>query len=275
MGDDTAVDRGEGRGRPRWRRALVTGASSGIGSEFCRHLAADGTDLVVVARTRDRLDQLAAELTDAHGIAVEVLTADLTISADLAVVEERVAATDDRVDLLVNNAGFGINGKFSEIPVDDEESEIKVNVVALLRLAHAAVGQMTDSGGGGILNVSSIAGFQPGPRSANYSATKAFVTSFSQAVHEEARGDGIHVTALCPGLTRTEFQSRGGYDLDGLPNLLWQEADEVARVGLDAVAANRAVVVSGLPNKATAVTMRLLPMGAARRAAALVTDRTR
>lgn len=253
----------------KWTRALITGASSGIGVEFARQLAAQGTDVVLVARSVDRLDELGAELRDRTGVSVEVLAADLSDAAALATVEARVAAGDDPVDLLVNNAGYGFSGTFGDIDVDDEDAEIRVNIIALMRLSHAAINRMRGSGGGGILNVSSTASFQPGPGSANYSATKAWVSSFSQALYEEHADADIVVTALCPGLTRTEFQERGGYSVS-LPDFFWQDAAEVARIGLDAIASGRAIVVAGIANKSMQVVSRLAPLSLSRMAAARV-----
>jgi hypothetical protein len=187
----------------------------------------------------------------------------------LAEIEQRVAEREAAVDLLVNNAGFGISGDFAGHLVEDVEGEILVNVLALARLCHAALGRMVDEGRGAILNVSSTASFQPMPGSAGYASTKAYVTSLSQALHEEVLGAGVAVTALCPGLTRTEFQQRGGFVIE-VPGLLWQRADDVARAGLDGVAANHAVVIPGVHNAATAHVVRLLPLGVARRVAAVV-----
>ena len=191
-----------------WQRAPVTGASSGIGVRFAEQLAEGGTDLVLVARSRDRLEDLAERLVADHGVTAEVLVADLGDSTERAAVEDRLSTLEDPVDLLVNNAGFGFNGVFGEIDVEAESEEITVNITALLRLAHASANTLRVLGHGGILNVASVAAFQPGPGSANYSATKAYVLSFSQALHEELKGANVHVTALCPGLTRTEFQER-------------------------------------------------------------------
>lgn len=246
-----------------WMRALVTGASSGIGEAMARELARRGTNLVLVARNQGRLDELAAELVSAHGVDVEVLAADLADAGARAGVEARVAADERPVDLLVNNAGYGFNGIFGDTPVDDEDAEIQVNVVALMRLCHAAIGRMRGAGGGGILNVSSTASFQPGPGSANYAATKAYVSSFSQSLHEEHKGHGIVVTALCPGLTRTEFQQRGGYSVS-VPDAAWQTAEEVAVIGLDAVSSGRAIVVAGILNKTLQVASRLAPLSLSR-----------
>jgi len=256
----------------RWARALVTGASSGIGEAIARQLGAAGTALVLVARSKDRLDALAEEIRERSGVEVEVLPADLADHAALGVVEARVADDNRPIDLLVNNAGYGFNGEFGERPVADEEDEILVNVLALMRLTHAAVRRMTAAGTGGVLNVASTAAFQPAAGSANYSATKAYVLSFSQSVHEEVRSKGVAVTTLCPGLTRTEFQDRGGYDVNA-PGFTWQTADEVARAGLDAVARGKAVEVTGWHNKVIATSVRKLPMGAVRFLSTQVTER--
>ena len=164
--------------------ALVTGASAGIGASFARTLAARGDDVILVARSKPRLDDLAIVLRRENGVDVEVLAADLTNTADLASVEARVAARERPVDLLVNNAGFGTSGPFGALPVEHEDEEIRLNVLALVRLTHAALGAMTARGTGAVVNVSSLAGYQPNPGMATYGATKAFVSSFTQAVHE-------------------------------------------------------------------------------------------
>jgi short-subunit dehydrogenase len=252
-----------------WKRALVTGASSGIGEAMARRLAISGTHLVLVARDQVKLDKLADELDDYHGVDIEILPADLSDPIQLAVVERRLAAATDPVDLLVNNAGFGFHGAFAEVPVGNLEAEIQVNVVAVLRLAHAAARAWRDrpSGGdgpvGGILNVSSTASFQPLPFMANYAGTKAWVTSFSQALHEELKADGIVVTCVCPGITRTAFPAKAGL-VRAVPSVLSQSAEDVAAAGLAAVGHGRAVVVSGVLNKAAQVTGRLVPLSALR-----------
>ena len=158
------------------------------------------------------------------------------------------------------------------MPVEDETAELAVNVTALMRLSHAAVARMRSSGWGGILNVSSVASFQPGPGGANYAATKAYVTSLTLALHEELSGVGVHVTCLCPGLTRTEFQDRGGFAVSA-PGFAWQDADTVAAAGLDGVAANRALVVPGALNTAVHWGTRILPGAVTRKVATVVTDR--
>jgi len=251
--------------------ALVTGASSGIGAQFARVLAGRGHDLVLVARDRARLESLAKELGDTYGVAGEVVPADLTDSAQLAAVEERARG----VDLLVNNAGFGTYGRFVDLDVDGEDREVRCNVLAVVRLTHAAASAMVERGRGGILNVASIAGFQPTPFDATYGATKAFVLSFTQALHEELKGTGVAVSVLCPGFTRTEFQARAGIDDSSIPSFLWQEADVVARAGLDGLAKNRAVVIPGAINRVAGNLTLVTPDAVTRRVASIVMRRGR
>ncbi len=249
-----------------WTRALVTGASSGIGESLARKLAAEGTAMVVVARDRKRLDALAKEITAAHGVEVEVLRADLAKKAQLATVEARVGSSESPVDLLVNNAGFGTFGPFGELDADEEEREVQVNCQALLRLCHAAVPVMQARGKGAILNVSSMASRAPAPRNATYAATKAFVTHLSEGLHEELRGSGVTVTVLEPGFTRTEFQDRAGLSHDaGMPDFIWQTADEVADAALEGLRKGRAMVVPGAHNKVAAGLSAVVPRGAKRR----------
>lgn len=222
----------------------MTGASSGIGDALARRLAAEGTDLVVVARDVVRLEALAAELEEAHGVEVEVLGADLGAPVSRHAVEQRLADPGRPVDLLVNNAGFGTNGSFHELPVDREEQEVQVNVLALMRLTSAALGPMVARGCGHVLNIASIGGLYPIPGSATYGATKAFVCSFGDAVHEELRGTGVVVTTSLPGFTRTEFQERSDWSgQESLPSFAWLTADEVARDSLAGAWAGRARVV--------------------------------
>jgi short-subunit dehydrogenase len=257
---------------------MVTGASSGIGESITRRLAAAGTDLVLVARNKARLDELAGELHDRHRVDVEVLVADLNDPDQLAAVERRVAAEGEPVDLLVNNAGFGFTGRFGDIPVEDEAAAIQVMVTAVVRLTHAAVTRMRATAPpldrrqpvGGVLLVSSLASFEPNPLGAIYAATKAFVTSFGQAVHEEARRDGIVVTTVCPGYTHTDFHARADMDMSHLAAWMWQSADQVAAASLAALDRRRALVVPGIGNKTTQVALRILPTSVARRTTAAV-----
>ncbi|TML39437.1 MAG: SDR family oxidoreductase [Actinobacteria bacterium] len=248
---------------------LITGASSGIGLAFARRLAADGHDLVLVARREGRLKELADELAAGHAVTTEVLAADLTDADDLARVEARVAEQTRPVELLINNAGFGTFGSFAELPIDQEEREIRLNVLALVRLTRAAVGAMTARGQGGIINVSSVASFQAGPYNATYSATKAFVTSFTEAVHEELRGTGVKVMALCPGFTRTEFQETANAEGAGVPSLLWQTPEPVVRSALRDLRRGAAVSVPGVHNKMAAMLSQLAPRALTRRVSGL------
>jgi uncharacterized protein len=256
--------------RHAYRTALVTGASSGIGDSFARLLAAGGSDLVLVARRADRLSDLAANLRDQHKIDVTVLPADLTTDQGIGTVAARLAGGGAPIELLVNNAGRSAQGNFAEQPPGIIDAQISLNVRALARLARAAIGGMLERGHGGILNVSSMSGFAPSPGTSVYGATKAFVTSLSESMHAELAGTGVHVTALCPGLTRTEFHEANSVDPGYVPKLAWLDADEVARAGLEAVAAGRAVAVPGLQYKVAAGATRMVPRRALRRMARLV-----
>lgn len=251
--------------------ALITGASVGLGAEFARQLAASGNDLVLVARDRARLEALAKELHDAHGSKAEVLAADLTDPSQLATVESRART----VDLLVNNAGYGTFGSFHELPIDGEVGQIRLNIEALVRLTRAAAEGMVVRGKGGILNVSSLAGFQAGVMNATYSATKAFVTSFTEAVHEEMKGTGVAVTALCPGFTHTEFQARANAPAEDVPGFMWQNPPEVVKAGLAGLAKNKPYVMPGPVNKMLGVLSDSTPRGLGRRVGAQVLKRTR
>lgn len=248
-----------------WRRALVTGASSGIGRAFAERLAASGTGLVLVARRVDRLETLAAELRAEHGAEVQVLVADLTDDDDLAVVETRLADETAPIDLLVNNAGFATSGKFAELPVEREVAEIRLNVMAPARLTRAALPGMIDRGHGGVVNVSSIAALQPLPHWATYGATKAYLTSFSEAVHEEVRGHGVVVLALMPGFTHTEFHEHAGVPPVGIPGPLWMQPDQVVDAALSALRHRRARRVPGVLNRLVATVSRLSPRALSRR----------
>jgi len=249
----------------RWPVALVTGASSGIGRAVAVRLAAEGSDLVVVARRKDRLEALAEELREKHGVKVEVLVADVTVAEQLDAVEDRLRAGEPPVDLLVNNAGAGGQGPFAEADVDSHETLVRLNVLAPVRLTHAALERMLPRGGGGILNVSSIAGLQPLPNVATYAATKAYLSSFSHALHEEVRHRGVSVTALLPGFTRTEFHEVGGINRTVIPRMAWMTPDAVARGGLRAVARGRAQCVPGLGYRVLTAISGVTPWSLSRR----------
>lgn len=253
---------------PDWQRALVTGASSGIGEAFAHRLAADGTDLVLVARGVEALERLADGLRADHGATVEVLAADLATGEGRGPVVERLGDDGAPVDLLVNNAGIGSSGAFGDIPVERELALIDLNVSALVALTHAAVPAMRRHGRGGVINVGSLSGFQPYPFGATYGASKAFVTSFSKALHTELAGGGVRVLAICPGFTRTNFQSAAGIARTPIPDWLWLQPAEVADEALDALAAGRAVRVPGIAFKLWAGITKVVPDVLLRRALA-------
>jgi len=251
--------------------ALVTGASSGIGHEMAVQLATSGVHVIAVARRGDHLEQLAAQFKG-----VEVLVADLTTVDGLARVEARIADTSAKpIDLVVNNAGFGSSGLMHEIDSDRLTREIQLNVGALTRLSHAAICAMVPRGRGYLLNVSSVASFQASPRLAVYSATKAYVTSLTEALHEEMRGTGVRVTALCPGLVRTEFQSISSteqYSRD-FPSFSWLDVTDVARAGLRDMARGKVLSVPGALYKGLVAVSDLLPRALVRRISSLATGR--
>lgn len=248
--------------------ALVTGASSGIGRELARRIAADGWTVALVARREERLEALAEELRAAHGAEVHVIAADLAAAGGAARVESEAARLGLDVGLLVNNAGFGTWGGFAELDRETQLDALRVNVLALADLTHRFLPGMLARGRGRILNVASTAAFQPGPGAAVYYASKACVLHLSEALHEELRGSGVVVTALCPGPTVTEFQERAGMTRTPVGGNPWMmEAGPVAEAGYRGVLRGRAVVVPGLLNRLGAWLTRLAPRGVARRAA--------
>lgn len=236
------------------RTALVTGATAGIGLEFAQQLAAQGTHLVVVARNAARLEEVAATLRTSHGVEVEVLVADLAVKADLARVEARVAEQERPVDLLVNNAGFGLKKRFLDNSIEAEVEMLDVLVTAVLRLSHAALGAMSERGSGGIINVSSVAAFLP---RGTYSAAKAWVNSFSEWAHHEYKPRGISVMALCPGFTKTEFHQR--MQVRRGDGFMWLEADFLVRKALEDFAKGRAYSIPGAQYKAVIALTRAVP----------------
>jgi short-subunit dehydrogenase len=239
------------------RAALVTGASSGIGAAFAQALAREQYDLVLVARRADRLEELAKSLREARPVEVEVLPADLTDAAGIARVVARIEESPP--DLLVNNAGRGTFGSFADLDRERELDEIELNVSALVRLTHASLSGMLRRGHGAVINVSSMAGFQPMPFNATYGGTKAFVNSFTEALHEELRESGVRVQVLCPGFTRTEFQDTAGVDESAVPGFAWMEAEEVVEASLRALERGDLVCVPGATNRVLAALQRTSP----------------
>jgi len=235
--------------------ALVTGATAGIGAAFTRQLAARGHDLVLVARDAARLESAAQQLRT-YGVQVEVLAADLGDDEGCAAVEKRCAAG---VDVLVNNAGLGTKGDFHEIDLEHEEHMLRVNVRAVMRLTHAALPSMVARGSGAIVNVSSVAGFAPGARAVTYSASKAYVTNFSESLHLQYAEHGVKVLALCPGFTRTEFHSRADMDISGVPERMWLDAEQVVATALADLDKGKSLSVPGAQYKAIVGATRVIP----------------
>ncbi len=237
--------------------SLVTGATAGIGHEFAVQLAARGDDLVLVARDTARLELVAADLRASYGVAVEVLSADLTDLDQLRRVEARLADRDAPVDLLVNNAGFGLKGGFLDNDIEVEQAQQDVLVRAVLRLTHAALGGMVDRGRGGVINVSSVAAFLP---RGTYSAAKAWVNSFSEWAHNEYADRGVTVMALCPGFVKTEFHERLGVNRDeSAPKQLWLEADRLVSEALDDFDHGKVMSIPSKRYKAIVTTSRIVP----------------
>lgn len=246
--------------------ALITGASAGLGVEFARQLSARGKRLILVARRKDRLDALASELENARAV-----EADLSLPGAADRLMAEIAASGEHVDLLVNNAGFGLAGRFAKLDAKRQRQMIDLNCGALVELAHAVLPSMIDRKSGEILNVASTAAFQPGPGMAVYFATKAFVLSFSEALHEEVKKDGVIVSALCPGPTATEFGEVAGWKPAGPSAKIFvdmaADSASVVRAGLDGLEKGRAIVIPGVMNKATAQAHRFFPRSWVRKAA--------
>ncbi len=244
---------------------LITGASAGLGEGFARALAARKKNLLLVARREEKLAALAIELAERHGVAVEVMALDLAADDAGARLMAEVAARGLVIDQLINNAGFGANGAFAEIDLAEQRRMIALNCTALMELCHRVLPGMIERKRGGILNVASTASFQPGPWMAVYYATKAFVLSFSEALHEEVRSQGVRVAALCPGPTRTEFADVADMGESALFKRLASAPHAVVRDGLAALEANHAVKVSGALNTIMAESIRFTPRLLARR----------
>jgi uncharacterized protein len=248
----------------RW--TLVTGASSGIGAELARVFAQRGYALVLTARRRERLDALAGELRGV-GAHVEVVATDLGAPDAPRRLVEEVDALGIVLHTLVNNAGFGLRGKFATLPYERQIAMVELNVTALTKLCGLVLPRLMARRGGGILNVASTAAFQAGPNMAVYYATKAYVLSLSEALHEEAKPHGVTVTALCPGPTATEFAGHADLEMSRLFKFGAMPADEVARAGVDGYEAGKAVVIPGTTNRLGAWGAQLAPRAFVRRIA--------
>ena len=237
--------------------ALITGASAGLGAEFARQLARRRADLILVARSQDALEQLAEEIRTEHGVAVEVLVADLAEEAGVERVAARLRDAADPVDLLVNNAGFGLPLHFADNDIDDEVRHLRVHVEASMRLMHAALQTMRGRGGR-IINVASVAGFIS---RSTYSACKSWLIGFSRWANAEYARDRVSVTALCPGFTHTSFHERMGLPVgeEGVPSVMWLQAQDVVRIGLRDAARGKAVSVPSLRYKAVVAVTGVLP----------------
>jgi len=241
--------------------ALITGPTSGLGAGFARRYAIDGYDLVLVARDVARLEALAAELHDEAGATVEVLPADLAVAADRAKVADRLSAG---VRVLVNNAGFGTSGEFWTAGFEVLQSQLDVNVTAVMQLTHAALPTMLAAGEGTVINVASVAGLLPG-RGSTYSASKAWVILFTEGLANGLGGTGVSVHALVPGFIRTEFHDRAGIEMDGTPSFMWLEVEDVVRDCLTDAAKGDVVIVPGAQYKALTTAGRLVPRKLVRR----------
>ena len=250
------------------RTALITGASAGLGTEFARLCAQDRHDLVLVARRRDRLEALAAELATAHGVKAQVIAADLGTAGGASAMVNELRTRGISIDILVNNAGFGTNGHFAELDAARELEELQLNIVSLVSLTRALLPEMIARNEGRILNIGSTAGFQPGPYMAVYYASKAFVNSFTEALAYELRGSGVTATVSCPGATRTEFAGVAGISTSRLFRMGASSAQEVAREAYGAMLAGRPMIVHGLKNKLGVQLQRISPRAVVRMLAA-------
>lgn len=239
--------------------ALVTGASAGLGAAFARRLASEGCDLILVARTESTLAEVAGQLSRQYGVECEVLPADLSNIRQCAQVERRLADDNRPVEILVNNAGFGNLQQFTKSDVDDEERMLRVNVRAVMRLAHAALPGMLRRGHGDILNVSSVAGFLPNSGGSTYTASKAYVTSLADSLALDVAGTGVRVSAVCPGFIRSKFHERQGTDTSKIPRQLWLDADVVVATALRDHRRGKVISVPGATYKSVIAATRMIP----------------
>ncbi|WP_318201850.1 SDR family oxidoreductase [Streptomyces sp. SCL15-4] len=238
--------------------ALITGSTAGIGAAFARRLAADGQDLVLVARDAGRLREQATELHDRHGVEVEVLPADLSLDEGIEAVAGRLGDRKNPVDLLINNAGFGNKGRYLDVSMADELRMLKVHCEAVLRLTSAAAGAMRERGRGGVVNVASVAAFVP---RGTYGASKSWVVQFTQGAARDLAGSGVRLMALCPGFVRTEFHQRAGMGTDNIPGWLWLDADKLVAAALADLARGRTLSIPDPRYKALMGLVKVTPRG--------------
>ncbi len=240
--------------------ALITGASSGIGAEFARQLAARHYDLILVARRKGRLDRLASDLAAAHGVRAEALAADLTADEDLRTVEQRISRAGG-IDLLVNNAGFGVPGRFWETAIEAQDSLQRLHIIATMRLTHAALPAMTARNSGAVINVSSVAGFMPAAISSTYGSSKAWINAFTEGLYLELRSrrSAVKMQALCPGFTYSEFHDVTHQDRNVIPKPMWLEPKDVVAESLDGLDRGKLFVVTGWRYKLLVALMSSLP----------------
>ncbi|WP_338896504.1 SDR family oxidoreductase [Streptomyces sp. TG1A-60] len=238
--------------------ALITGSTAGIGAAFARRLAADGHNLVLVARDTRRLREQATELHDRHSIEAEVLTADLATDDGIEAVVKRLADRRNAVDLLINNAGFGNKGAYLDVPMADELMMLKVHCEAVLRLTSAATEAMRERGRGGVVNVASVAAFLP---RGTYGASKAWVVQFTQGAAKDLAGTGVRLMALCPGFVRTEFHERAGMGTDNIPSWMWLDADKLVTAALADLARGKSVSIPDPRYKALMGVAKVVPRG--------------
>jgi short-subunit dehydrogenase len=239
---------------------LITGASSGIGAEIARELAQRGHGVTLVARREERLRELADELTDAHGIRAEIVGASVADHDGRAELAAEIERRGLAVETLVNNAGYGSAGRFQDLDPDGEEGMVRLNVEAVVGFCGIYASRMVDRGRGSILNVASTAAFQPLPYQATYAASKAFINSFTEALHTDLAGTGVNATVLCPGPTATEFADEAGMNsFEGLPSFLVDDARDVARAAVEGMEAGSRSVVPGVHNVISALGGRFAP----------------
>jgi short-subunit dehydrogenase len=236
--------------------ALITGGTSGIGAAFARALAARGDDLVLVARNADRLSEMGIELKERHAVGVETIAADLAVRAEVVGIAERLASGEQPIDLLVNNAGFGVRAKLTAADTTPHEHAIDVMIRSVLMLSAAAGRAMRQRGAGTIINVSSTAGFIT---TGSYAAIKAWVTSYTESLANELHGSGVNVVALCPGWVHTEFHERAEINIGSIPPFLWLDADRLVADCLDDAAAGKVISIPSKRFKALMMICKHLP----------------